>query len=79
MSNVNQYELGKKLYQDWRMKVEENNSYQEVRQLKREQMNLQELKQGFIDERCTCLNKRAEFEDIECFYRALDEIGTNEK
>ncbi|MDQ0230090.1 hypothetical protein [Metabacillus malikii] len=76
MSSVDQYELGKKVYQDWRMKVDDHNSYEIVRELGDEHLNVEKLKQGFIDERCACLKKQADFDDIECFYGALQEIST---
>ncbi|MGN5650441.1 hypothetical protein [Bacillus sp. Brlt_9] len=70
---VNQYELGKVLYRDWKQ-GESEKSYTIVRNLGKENVNVELLKQGFIEERAKSVQDE---EAEECFYAAMDEVGTD--
>ncbi|WCK57087.1 hypothetical protein PP175_28270 (plasmid) [Aneurinibacillus sp. Ricciae_BoGa-3] len=70
-----QFELGKQLYHDWRI-AETDNIHQKIRELGKENILFEEIKLGFISERCNFLFKKTDEEDVECFYGAMDEVGT---
>ncbi|WP_088362914.1 hypothetical protein [Bacillus cereus] len=71
VEQVNQYELGKDLYRDWN-KGENSASYNVVRSLGKENVNVTLLKKGFIEER----EKFVQDDEVEeCFYAAMNEVG----
>ncbi|MGF7535687.1 hypothetical protein AAGG74_18700 [Bacillus mexicanus] len=71
MEQVNQYELGKMLYHDWKQQESEE-SYNVIRNLGKENVNVASLKRGFIEERAKFIQ---DSEVEECFYGAMDEVG----
>jgi hypothetical protein len=75
VEKINHFELGKSLYHDWRIQVEDNNSYEEIRAMDKDKLSLADLQSGFVEERCKNLQKQPDEEDLEAFYGALDEIG----
>lgn len=71
ISEINQYDLGKKLYHDW--KDVNDDAHDLIRKIGKNKINVEKLKKGFYDER----NKFVQDdEDEECFYGAMDEVGT---
>ena len=74
MNKVDQRELGKQLYRDWANS--EDGAGKIIKGLGKENVSLNELKQGFIEERRTEFKFEDETEENETFYAALDEIGT---
>lgn len=77
MEKVNQYELGKKMYQDWRVQEYSKGSFETLRELGKENINVQELKRGFVEERSKALSLTNKKDNSEAFYSAVDEVGTN--
>ncbi|MED2737610.1 hypothetical protein [Bacillus toyonensis] len=71
VEQVNQYELGKVLYRDWKQ-GESEASYNVVRNLGKENVNVELLKKGFIEEREKFVQ---DDEAEECFYAAMNEVG----
>lgn len=75
MVNINQYELGKKMYLDWYNQTDQHGVEGKVLAIGIDHLNLKDLREGFIDERCERLAKKPEKDDVETFFSALEEVG----
>lgn len=69
---LSQYEIGRILYREWAV-VGINRSLDYISQLGKEKVDMEALKAGFIDERRKSVQDN---EEDECFYAAMDEVGT---
>lgn len=76
MEKVDQFELGKLLYKDWKQQKQQNGSYEKLKELGRENIDFQTLKSGFKAERERMDTLDFQSTHTEAFYAAVDEVGT---
>lgn len=76
VTKIDQFELGKLFYHDWKQQKRKHGVYDQLRELGREHIDFKLLKKGFKAERERMDTFDFKNSHSEAFYDAVDEVGT---